>query len=283
MQSLSLDDLHEIARHELEANPGDLTTTSDGRHVIVTHFNLAETEQVLASGGTLQQAYSSLWILDAVDLHRIASFPVCVMAHGVEVSPDDTRAYVACNGQDSLAIVHLDDPSFPVEPLIPVGPGASNVPSLAYGPYGVLVTEDGLFVVISDQEGGDLRVFDVAAHAFLPQGIRTHSSMVFGTESPDGRYLYFPGQSPPVLVRVRRQDWQIDSAQPVATGDCLYPHDIQIGPDGLYYLLCEAIGSDVNRVARSALDRFDPWTLAITARMPAGVFPHDMVFLGNGD
>ena len=284
VQMLDLDDLHELARHEVDANPGDIALTPDATRVLVTHFNLAQAMDVLAEGGQFSDAYSRLWILNAQNLQAITSVPVCVMAHGIAISADGTRAYIACNGQDALAIVHLDDPAYTVEPLISVGPGATMIPSTRYGPYAVLLTHDQQYVVVSDLEGQDVRIFDVAAHAFDDSlAIALGGSAYFGVESPDQQFIFIPLQAPAGIARIRRSDWSIDQASGLAASDCLYPHEIAHGPDGLYYMVCEAVGSDSTRTAPSRVDVIDPGTLAVTGHYSVGVYPDRVVFVTRSE
>jgi YVTN family beta-propeller protein len=283
VQALALSDFHEIARAEIDPNPGEIVITPDHRRVIVSHFNLAQAADVLANHGTLMDAYSHLIVLDAADLHRLATVPLCVMAHGVAVSADGTRAYVACNGQDSLAIVHLDDPAYAVEPLLPVGAGAGAAPSVVYGPYAVLLTRDGQYALVSDREGRDLRIFNIATHAFEDEhALSLRASVWFGAESPDGRFFFFPTQTPDGIARVRRSDWGLDTFRPVDRADCLYPHEISLGPDGRYYLVCEAVGADTARTLPSRVLVIDPDALTVTARFDVGVYPDRIVFVPGG-
>jgi DNA-binding beta-propeller fold protein YncE len=282
VQEFDIDDMHEIARFNVDPNPGDIVLTPDHTRILVTHFNLVQAESAIASdAGTIMDAYSNLIILDATNLHRLGSFPVCVMAHGIAVSADGRTAYVACNGQDSLAIVDLTQPDAAHTQVIPVGPGAGSIVSqVVYGPYAVLITSDQQYVVVSDREGRDVRVFNIATHQFeMAHAIRLSGSAFFGAESPDGQFLFVPLQTPDGVARIRIADWHLDMVAPVSSTDCRYPHEISRGPDGRYYLACEAVGADTQRIAPSRVNVLDPNTLTINAHFDVGVYPDRIVFL----
>jgi hypothetical protein len=286
VQMLALDDFHEIARTPIATNPGDIILTPDRHRVIVTHFDLQRAIDALRNGRPMTDAYASLWVLDATDLHRIASPDICIAPHGAMVTADSTRVLVACAGQDSLAIVHLDDPGLRTE-LIPVGPSPSVVPNQAYGPYSVLITQDQQYALVGDLEGKDIRIFNLATNRFESQhAIMTRAATYFGAESNDGTMLYFPTQSPDQIVRVRRADWTIDRAQSLPGAQCQLPHEISRGPDGRFYLVCEtrqnADGSPGTRTQPSHVVTFDPDTLGITNVFPVDAYPDRIVFVPTG-
>ncbi len=286
VQMLSLDDFHEIARVPVATNPGEIVLTPDRRRAIVTHFDLQRAIDAFQSGQPLESAYAPLYLLDTSDLHRIASVNVCIAPHGAAISADGTLAFVACTGQDALALVHLDDPALRTE-LFPVGPGSSLAPTQVYGPYSVLLTQDQQYVFVADLEGKDLRVFNVAARQFEPQhAIATRAAVYFGTESGDHTMLYFPTQSPDQILRVRRADFAIDAVRAVPGDQCQLPHEISLGPDGRYYLVCETVrnadGSPGTRRQPSRVVTFDPDTLAITQSFLVEAFPDRIVFVAGG-
>jgi DNA-binding beta-propeller fold protein YncE len=231
-------------------------------------------------------AYASMWILDATDLHRIASPDICIAPHGLAITADNTRAFVACAGQDSLAIVHLDDPMLRTE-LIPVGPSPSMAPNQAYGPYSILITSDQQYALVADLEGQDIRVFNIATNQFeIQNSIMTRAATFFGTESADGSTLYYPTQNPDQIVRIRRATWQIERVGNVPGDQCQLPHEISRGPDGKYYMVCEAIrnpdGTPGDRTRPSHVVTFDPDTLTITSVFNVGIYPDRVVFVPLG-
>ena len=286
VQMLALGDFHQIGLAPIETNPGDIVLTPDRSRVIVTHFDLQRATDAIRAGQPLTAAYASMFVLDATDLRRIGSPRICIAPHGAAVTADNTRALVACDGQDSLAIVHLDDPAFRTE-LIPVGPGASSVPTLSYGPYSVMITSDQQYALVGDLEGKDIRVFNLATSAFENEhAIATRAAVYFGAESADGTMLFFPTQSPDQIVRIRRSDWRIDQVATVPGDQCQLPHEISRGPDGRYYLVCETVrqadGSPGLRTQPSRVVTFDPVTLAITSSFPVEAYPDRIVFVPGG-
>jgi DNA-binding beta-propeller fold protein YncE len=282
VQMLALDDFRELGRAPIATNPGEIILTPDRTRVIVTHFDLQRAIDAIRDGLPMTDAYASMWVLDATDLHRIASPDICIAPHGAAITADSNRAFVACAGQDSLAIVHLDDPNLRTE-LIPVGPGPGSVPNQVYGPYSVLITHDQQYALIGDLEGKDLRVFNIATNQFEAQhALMLRAATYFGTESADGTMLYFPTQSPDQIVRIRRSDFAIDAVATVPGDQCQLPHEISRGPDGRYYLVCEAVrnsdGSPGLRTQPSHVVTFDPNTLTIDHVFPVGAYPDRIVF-----
>jgi DNA-binding beta-propeller fold protein YncE len=286
VQMLALDDFRELGRAPIATNPGEILLTPDRTRVVVTHFDLQHAIDALRMGGPITSAYASMWLLDATDLHRIASPDICIAPHGAAVTADSTRALVACYGQDSLAIVHLDDPALRTE-LIPVGPGPGMAPTPVYGPYAILITHDQQYALVSDLDGKDLRVFNIATGQFEAQhALMLRAAVYFGTESADGSMLYFPTQSPDQIVRIRRSDFAIDAVATVPGAQCQLPHEISRGPDGRYYLVCETVrnsdGTPGTRSQPSHVATFDPDTLMITNVFPVGAYPDRIVFAPEG-
>jgi DNA-binding beta-propeller fold protein YncE len=286
VQMLDLTDLHELARAQVDDNPGDIVLTADRRRVIVTHFDLQRVLNAAGMNTPIDQLRSNMFVLDADTLARIASFPVCVAAHGITVDAAGTRAYLACYGEDVLAVVHLDSPDLahPQIERIPVGPGAGTPGALTYGPYAALLTHDGSTVLVSDIEGTtfqgkDVRIFDVATQRFTGAAVHVGASVFFGVQSPDDRYVFYPTQGPDQIVRVRTSDWQVDDGGVghLTADQCLSPHEIAHGPDGRYYLVCEGDHRTPSHVVT-----FDPMTLQLTGGFDVGVYPDRVVFVGGG-
>jgi hypothetical protein len=96
----------------------------------------------------------------------------------------------------------------------------------------------------------------------------------FGAESSDETFLYFPLQNLDGVLRVRRADWGVEALVRVAGSGCSLPHEISLGPDGRYYLVCEGNHVDPSRVLS-----LDPTTLDVLGRFDVGVYPDRIVFV----
>src|SRR5262249_20082850 len=149
-----------------DPNPGEVALSDDGSRVLVSHFNLT----AAASDAPIDQRRATLALIDP---HAILPFGTpqpdtlltCVAPHGLALSrPTGQTAYVACYGEDALAIVNLDDVHAPVT-RVPVGPSARTSGTPAYGPYGVALSPDGRRVAIGLRDSKEVRFLNVATQA----------------------------------------------------------------------------------------------------------------------
>ena len=124
--SLSLLDLatgERLGQVRVDPNPGDIVLSQDGSRLVVSHFDL---QRAIANPSNIEAARATLAVIDpeAVLLSGSAipkRLPICIAPHGVALSkPDGARAFVACYGEDALAVADLNDPSAPVK-RIPMG------------------------------------------------------------------------------------------------------------------------------------------------------------------
>jgi|APHM01.1.fsa_nt_gi 40-residue YVTN family beta-propeller repeat len=168
---------------------------------------------VRASAGELWLAatYSStLFVIDP-DTHEVlATFPTHQeKSHMVSLSPDESRAYVANIGSDSVTVVDCDERRVLADP--PVGEE----------PEGIAAMEE--YVLVANQEDGTLSVLDnddleVTNRALLGE------TPIRVVPQPGGRYVFVPNrESNDVSVidteHVRdgeRRPWEIAVCRSVA-------------------------------------------------------------------
>ncbi|MDP3277114.1 MAG: YncE family protein [Deltaproteobacteria bacterium] len=280
--ALSLDDLHVIAQADVESNPGDVLLTPDRQRVVVTHFEL---NRVLASetdSGVMPARESAITVHNAQTLQRVASARPCLTAHGGAISPDSRWLYLACNGSDSLAIVDLQSPTLQSR-LVPVGPGASTVPSQRFGPYAVSLTRDGRTGYVSNLEGRDVREFRVSDDGATVQfdntrAVRTNGAAYFADLSADERSLIVPTQNPDQLLLIDRATMTIRQARSVPATECRLPHQVKRSPDNRTFVVCEGVHTAL-RSEPGALLQINPETLETLGRAATGVFPDAVDFV----
>jgi DNA-binding beta-propeller fold protein YncE len=273
---LGLDDLRIRARAGTDLNPGDVKLTPDGKRVLVTHFDLTLAARATGPGGE-DERRSTLLVFDAETLARVGGARVGMAAHGLTVSADGRKAFVACYGSDELAVVTLDDPAFPVT-RVPVGPSPGSGSSLQYGPYGALLSPDGATVYVHSLESRDVRAFDVAAGAFDPARVApVRGAAFFPALGPDAATLIVPVQSPDGLVLLDRATFAVRKARSFTRAECQRPHEAARTPDGRYVLVCEG-----DRTAPGALVEIDPESLDLLARTELGVYPDAIGFVPAG-
>ncbi len=283
----ALDDFRLLGRVDVDANPGDMVLSPDRRRVFVSHFDLLRAQ---ANPGNRDAQRSNLVVVDARTMERTHTIPVCVAAHGMVVSPDGNTVYMACYGDDALGVVSFAGPT-PTVRLVPIrNELAQNPTAPTYGPYAITASPDGSTVWLSCSppnpsagSRGLLIAFDTRTQAF--DAARASTSLIgtpfFGAYAPDGSTMLMPLQGRDAIARVTTAaPLRVLEQLPVNSAECVLPHQISLGPDGRYYLVCEGT-HDRLRQERGTVLALDPSTLAVTARYEVGVFPDAIYFLGG--
>lgn len=270
---LSLPGLTRVGVARLDANPGDIVLSDDGARVVVTHFALDKASNPTAP---LEAQRARLLSFSARELVGVAPPPpravdVCVAPHGIALSPGDgRRAYVACYGEDALAIVDLVDETQPVV-RVPVGPNPGRAPAPAYGPYAIAIDEAGARVAVGTTESHEVRVFD-ASGAWLADKTWRADVAKGGVLFPVfvGDLLYVPAQRPDALYVVDLAGAASEVRRRVfADGECQAPHEIRRSAvAGELLVVCEG-----DHVGPGKLLVIDAQTLATRATIVTGAYP----------
>lgn len=273
VQKLALSDLHLIGEVRVDPNPGDIALSDDGARVVVTHYDL---KRALA-GKTVEEQRASLMVFDPRAMAPVASpepakTRVCVAPHGVALSPGDGRtAYVACYGEDALALVDLGAPDLTVTRIALAG-GSAQPGSPSLGPYAVVAAPDAATLAVSCQLSKEVRLFDVAARAFRDLPLGVSGAAFFPAFAADGKTLYVPVQSPDALVAIDVTTGKTTRAHSF-DGACTKPHDVTRASDGQsLYVVCEGAPG-----APGAVVVVDANTLEEKAHVPVGALPDRMV------
>lgn len=268
VQRLSLADLSIIGQIRVDTNPGDVVVSEDGRRVVVTHFDLARAAE---AGADVEAARATLAVIDPATLALTGSpaptaIPTCVAPHGVALSrPDGATAFVACYGEDAIAIVDLATGA--VE-RIPVGPG-TVFGSVSYGPYAAVLSPDGTRVAVSSLDSGDVRFLDVAARAMEDTPpIVLRGAGYFPAWSADGQVLWVPVQSPDAVVRVDLDSGESEERPLGPEQGCERPHEVERLDDARIAVVCEGDHEEPGSVVI-----LDASTLATISEAQVGVFP----------
>ncbi len=264
----------------IDRSPGDVVLSADGRWAFVSHYDLLRVQQVLASGGTREQAYSDVAVVDTTgDMTRVAMIPVCITAHGEGLSADGKTLYVTCAQSDQLAVVDVSDPTKPsVSALVPVGPDANiNLGQNGfYGPYALTVGPDGL-VWISDNNSGDVRVYDPVAKQMTSKVVFTGGVAMFGSFSNDGKTYYVPHQGDDQVTIIDVATLATKTLPPPA-GSCVNMHVLKLAPDGNSgVLICEGVHGVSDGTA--LMLAIEPGTAAFTGFVTIGMFPDGAAWL----
>lgn len=287
----SLTDFRLLGRVDVDPNPGDLVLSRDGARAFVSHYDLT---RALANPGNRAEQRSSLVVIDTRTMQVTQRIPVCVAAHGMALSPDGRTVYMACYGDDALGVVSFTgtQPDAPVAEVrvIPIRELPPNPTSPTYGPYAITPSPDGSTVWVGcsppNTSGGSRGLFiafDTATMSF--DTTRATTTLVgtpfFGTYAPDGATLVLPLQGRDAIARiaVMGSSLRVVSQTPVNAEDCTLPHQAAVGPDGLYYLVCEGVHTSTRREHGTVL-ALRPDDLSVVHRYEVGVFPDAITFMG---
>jgi DNA-binding beta-propeller fold protein YncE len=277
-QVLSLDDFRILGQVRVDNNPGDIVLSEDGKRLVVSHFDLV---RALDNIGDLDKQRATLAIIDPSTLEQPvppapARIDVCIAPHAVALSrPDAARAYVACYGEDSIAIVDLD--AGQVLERVPVAAGASAQGNPQYGPYSAVLSPDGKMLAVGNQVSRDVSFFDTTTLAILPERtLSTQGVPFFPAWTADGATLYVVTQTPDAVLAI---DVTADNAElerrDFAPGECDLPHIAEIQGDALL-VVCEG-----DHVAPGKLLTLDPDTLETRTTTEVGVYPDAMARVGG--
>ncbi len=272
LQKLALRDLSVLGEVRVGTNPGDVVISDDGARVVVTHFDRARAQVE----PTLEGKRAELMLIDASTLTREAPEPkstrVCVAPHGVSLSAGaGNSAYVACYGEDSLAIVDLTSPSLTAE-RIPLQGGSTQPGAPTLGPYSALPSPDGTTLAIGCLESREVRLFEVATRTYGSGSLPTPGAAFFAAWSADGKTLYVPTQSPDAIVSFDVAT-RAEIRRRVFDAQCIKPHEVIRSADGgRLYVVCEG-----DHVARGAIVAVDATTLEPAGRVEVGVYPDRLV------
>lgn len=256
VQALSLTDLSPLAHREVSTNPGDIVLSDDGSRLVVSHFELNRAQR------------APLALLDPSKLGEPVMVSTCVAPHAVALSrPSGETAYVACYGEDALAIVDLTAPEATPE-LVPLGPGTTPGRPI-YGPYAALLSNDGARVAVSNTESNDVRWFDTDARAFEDLRLVTPGKPYFVAWSADDTSLFVPTQNPDTLLIVDAKSALVNKTRVFTTEECQLPHEAVFGSDpGVIFVVCEG-----DHVAPSVVLALNATTLETERTFPVGVYP----------
>lgn len=268
---LRVSDLSRVGMVTVENNPGDVVMTPDGKRLVVSHFDLQRAIDGLAARKPLAELRAQLVFVDTATMTRVASPAPCVAGHGMAVS--SSKLYLACYGEDAIAVVDLADPK--VSELIPLGAAPSTPPNVVFGPYFVVLAGDEL--VVSETEGKGLRVIDLASRKTIRRAAL--SGAVFGPAfvpaadpTVDKDAWLAPVQSPDQLVKIDAATFTVQKVRTFAAGECERPHQVSRHA-GRAWLVCEG-----DHVAPGKVLEIDPRTLETLRSLEVGAYPDVIAF-----
>ncbi len=269
VQKVALADLSVLGNVRVDPNPGDIAISDDGKRLVVTHFDL---QRATKNPTDIEAARATVAVIDA-GIFAPELIPTCVAPHGVALSkPDGATAYVACYGEDRLAVV---DTVGGAVSLIDVGPGIVGFGAPSYGPYATRLSADGATLVVASTVSKDIRFFDTQAGTFDLAETRTFlGAPYFPDFTADGK-LAVPTQQPDALVLVDLAGIEPNESRTFTKDECELPHEVLVTDDAMF-VVCEGDKQGPGKVVM--LDA----TLTIVGSTDVGVFPDAIRVLGGG-
>ncbi len=269
---LRVRDLARVGALTIENNPGDVLLTPDGKKAIVSHFELSRALEGMKAKKPLAELRAPLVIVDVATMTKVAAPAPCIASHGMTVSADGKKLYLACYGEDAIGVVDLANPTAAAE-LWPLAGTTSLPPDITVGPYFVVLTASGKELVVGETEGKSFRVVSIETKttiARVPLG-----GAVFGpAESADGARFLVPVQGPDKLVAIDAATWTVSATRALTKEECERPHQIARRGER-FFLVCEG-----DHVKASKILELDGLTLATLRSFDVGVYPDVIAFPG---
>lgn len=255
----------------VDPNPGDVVLSEDGRRVVVSHFDLK-----LAldnQGKSVDEMRARVMAFDRAAIGSSSIDPVrlrvCVAPHGVALSrPDGRYGFVACYGEDSIAVVDFDEKK--IVARTPLGPSTGAPGAPVYGPYSAVLSPDGKRLHVGNTVSRSLTVLGVDGATVTPLvDLPLQGAAYFGW-FVDGSFLV-PTQGPDRLVRVTEG---LDVAGFVPLPTCKAPHEVAPAGPGEVVVVCEG-----DHVGNGKLVFVRTSDLAVVGEATVGVYPDRAVLV----
>jgi YVTN family beta-propeller protein len=262
--ALALSDFSLLGQLRLDPQADEMALSTGGAQLDIVHD---DTLRALQPVDVAQRRAALDLVADPAGLAggtpAVRSVTVCVAPTSV-ASVAGNRAYVACSGEDTLAVV--DTANAVVLAQVPAGSANVNQP------YAVVADPSGQRLLVSNQVARTAVLFTasdapVATATFSLTGVPT-----FAVWIADDQVLV-PTQSPSGIARLDTTTGAVVQAVSYSDDVCLNPSEASVSPDGRLFLVCEA-----DHYAPGAVVQLDPETLGVVASVPVGIYPDRLAF-----
>lgn len=269
-QKLSGADLSVLGQVRVDTNPGEIVLSEDGKRLVTSHFDL---QRALDNLGDIDAARATIAVIDPTQMLPHGSpaptrISTCVAPHGMVLNkPDGDTAYVACYGEDSIAVVDLEGSV--VKDRVAVGPGAEGFGDPVYGPYSLVLSPSGDKIAVGNTVSKDVRFLDTGSGK-MSEGevLSTFGAPYFVAFSSDGSKLLVPTQGPDAAVVFDLTTMAEVAHRDFSGDDCILPHVATIMTDGTFALVCEG-----DHEAPGKVIWLDPVSLETQREVTVGVYP----------
>lgn len=278
-QKLAGDDMRVLGQVRVDENPGDIVLSEDGSRLVTSHFDL---QRAIKNPTDIDAARATVAVIDPEEMLLTGSaaatrIPTCVAPHGMVLSrPDGATAYVACYGEDAIAVVDLEGNV--VKDRVVVGSNAEGFGDPVYGPYSIVASPGGGLLAVGNTVSKDVRFFDTSTSKMAPDlSLSTQGAPYFPAWLEGEAKLAVPTQAPDgIAVFDMTTQTEITSRQ--FTGEeCPLPHVASVLKDGTIALVCEGDHAEPGKVVW-----LDPVTLETVREAMVGVYPDALaVFQGE--
>jgi DNA-binding beta-propeller fold protein YncE len=278
VQKIRVSDGTVVGQVRVDRNPGDLVLNAAGTTLYVSHFDVKRILDVTQQGGPETDKYSGIAIIDTATMTRTGLPMVCPAEHGMTLSADETKLYIACYGSDSIAILDL---ATLTSTIIPAGSPAGELPgSVYYEPYAATLSPDHTKVWFSCWQSHDIREFDIASGAFTGNDLYVGGFPAFGDVWGDrtivARQSGDPGLPEDKLI-VIGSNGGIVASYVYPQSQCVNAHAVRAipGQPGKALMICEG-----NHITDGSMLRIDLATGAVEGTAQLGVFPDAVTYVG---
>lgn len=218
-----------VAFARVDRSPGDIRLTPDGATLVMSHFDLINIQEAINNDDP-EAAIARMAIIDAETMERKAMVDLCAGGHGIAISPDSTRAFVSCIG-DEIAVIDLVDEQHPVV-RVPVIDTPGDATSPVCYPYAITASPLGDAVFVSCFQTGEVRAFDVATGTIDDErSFQLNGGAMFGSFNAAGTLLYVPHQNGDGVTIVDPATGDVQRVFPLTPDVCFNAHVARLSED----------------------------------------------------
>jgi DNA-binding beta-propeller fold protein YncE len=190
---------------------------------------------------------------------------VCAAPSALAFNADGSRVFVACIGEDAIAVV--DAASGEVLSRVPSGTSPAN------RPYALTADPVRERLLVSNQVSNAVVVFDMTDAPSSLTTFLVSARPMFATWLDDTR-VAVPHQEPDGVSVFDVETSELLLDVPYAAADCKLPAELTLTSDARLLLVCEG-----DHYTPGAVVELDPESLAIQSRVEVGLYPERLTLL----
>ena len=267
VEALALDDLRPLGELRVATGANDVTLSDDRGSLAVPHYDtvlaLKNTTDIDERRATVALVTPAHGLADGTA--KLTSVPVCVAPATAVYNATGTRLFIACTGEDALAV--LDTVQASVLSRVPAGTFPANKP------YALTRNAAGTRLAVSNQVAQTVVVFS-ADDTPVPLVTAVVPGVPGFAEWLGDDRLLVPLQDPDGAVLVDVTTGTVLASTAYSGTDCQNPSDASVLTDGRLFLTCEG-----DHYRNGAVVQIDPESLVLSGRVEVGVYPDRLAVL----